>query len=130
MDPKKLDFHINSRKPFAEEAPVMAAVKQARKQIGQLQGSALFRMTSNVAAEPTVIPRALDIIRGGMETAVQKAMHKGYAQGVLDGIQKAAGEVSPQSVLSGIRTAAEKGYGTIEPHSGVSESLRRLGIRK
>ena len=129
MKPKKLEFHIYSRKPFAEEAPVMAAVDQARKQIGQVQGSAIFRITSHVSAEPTVIPRAVDIIRGGMETAVQNAMHKGYVQGVLDGIHNAARGVPGLKLRGGAPGLAERRSGVGNAQKEVTASLERLGIR-
>jgi hypothetical protein len=112
MDPNKLDFHIHSRKPFAEESAVMDAVEQARKQVGQVQGAAMFKGKVHVVAMPTVIPRAVDIIREGMDTAVQKAVSEGY-------IQKAIAEhFIDKRVLTGTSAA----------HAAVTASLKRMGF--
>jgi hypothetical protein len=89
----------------------------------------LFRIRANVSAEPTVIPRAVDIIRGGMETAVQQAMHKGYAQGVLDEIQKAAVDISSAVLRSGGPKVTEMRSGIANAQKDVAASLERLGIR-
>lgn len=129
MKTENLDFHINSRKPFAEEAPVMAAVEQARKQIGRLQGSALFRKNSHVSAEPTVIPRAVDIIRGGMKTAVQQAMERGYVQGAGDALGILAVVTEFQGQIERIEASADRPSGIRTALNDVSDSLRRLGVR-
>jgi hypothetical protein len=109
---KKLDFHNDSRKPFAEESYVIEAVEQARKRVGVIQGSALFRGSSYASAAPTVIPRALDIIRDGMGTAVEQAMAQGYAQTVVENAVKDSTRRS---------RIARGDY-------GVSDSLERLGF--
>lgn len=109
---KKLDFHNDSRKPFANESFVIDAVEQARRRVGVSQGSALFHGSSYVSAAPTVIPRALDIIRDGMGTAVEQAMAQGYAQTV---VEKAVEESARRSRIS------QEDY-------GVSDSLERLGF--
>jgi hypothetical protein len=128
MKTEKLDFHINSREPFAEEAPVLAAVEQARKQIGQLQGSALFRTNSHVSAEPTVIPRAVDIIRGGMKTAVQQAMERGYVQGARVSLKALAVEAAYRGQIESIEASAERPSAIRIARNEVSDSLRRLGV--
>lgn len=88
------------------------AVEQARKQVGYAPGVALFKSSSYVSAAPTVIPRAVDIIRSGMGVAVQKATDKGYAQSVV------AGTYENPSARSG----------TDQPNREVSDSLRRMGF--
>ena len=112
MDPNKLDFHIHSRKPFAEESAVMDAVEQARKQVGQVQGAAMFKGKLHVVAMPTVIPRAVDIIREGMDTAMHKAVSKGYSQ-------KAIAEHFIDKRVS---------TGTSAAHAEVTASLKRMGF--
>lgn len=112
MDPNKLDFHIHSRKPFAEESAVMDAVEQARKQVGQVQGAAMFKGKVHVVALPTVIPRAVDIIREGMDTAVQKAVSKGYTQKAI------AEHFIDKRVPTGTGAA----------HAEVTASLKRMGF--
>jgi len=119
--PKKLDFHNDSRKPFAEEAPVIDAVERARKQVGVVQGSALFNGSSYVSATPTVIPRALDIIRNGMGTALERAIAEGYAQGFAEGLG--------QSVLE-MAFEKPKHLGTTQASQDILASLRRLGFAK
>lgn len=109
---KKLDFHNDSRKAFPEEAPVIDAVEQARKQVGYAPGAALFAGSSYVSAAPTVIPRAVDIIRNGMGAAVQKATDKGYAQ----------------SVVTGMYEKPSTRSGTDQANREVSDSLRRMGF--
>lgn len=111
---KKLDFHNDSRKPFANESLVIDTVEQARKRVGVSQGSALFHGSSYVSAAPTVIPRALDIIRDGMGTAVEQAMAQGYAQ---TAVEKTVGQSSDRSRIS------------LENYE-VSHSLERLGFYK
>lgn len=110
---KKLDFHNDSRKPYANESFVTDAVEQARKRVGVSQGSALFHGSSYVSTAPTAIPRALDIIRGDMGTAVKQAMAQGYAQTV---VEKAVKESTRHSRIS------HQDY-------GVSHSLERLGFK-
>lgn len=109
---KKLDFHNDSRKAFPEEAPVIDAVEQARKQVGYAPGAALFAGSSYVSAAPTVIPRAVDIIRDGMGTAMKQATAKGYAQTIVEATFE---EPSKRS-------------GTVLANQEVSASLRRLGF--
>lgn len=111
---KKLDFHNDSRQPFANESFVIDAVEQARKRVGVSQGSALFNGSLDVSAAPTVIPRALDIIRVGMGTAVEQAMAKGYAQTMVE-----------QAVEESVRRSQI----SLEDY-GVSDSLQRLGFNK
>lgn len=110
--PKKLDFHNDSRKAFPEERPVIDAVEQARKQVGLAQGTALFIGSSSVRAEPTVIPRAIDIIRDGMGKAMQQATKMGYAASV---VSKTFQKPSAHS-------------GTEQMNREVSDSLRRMGF--
>lgn len=112
MDPTKLDFHIHSRKPFAEESAVMDTVQQLRKQVGQVQGAAMFKSKLHVVALPTVIPRAVDIIRDGMDTALEKAVSKGYAQRI------ATEEFHDKRVKAATGAA----------HAEVTASLKRLGF--
>lgn len=111
---KKLDFHNDSRRPFAEESFVNDAVEQARKRVGVRQGSALFHGSADVSATPNVIPRALDIIRGGMDTAVERARAQGYHQTVTE---KAVEESSKRP-----RIVFEEYEAT--------DSLERLGFNK
>lgn len=119
MNPNELDFHIHSRKPFPEESAVMDAVEQARKQVGQVPGAAMFKGNVHVVAIPTVIPRAVDIIRHGMPVALERALAKGYVQVVVEDTQK----VSQANVNRGSATkwAARKIDDT-------AESLKRMGF--
>lgn len=112
MDPTKLDFHIHSRKPFAEESAVMDAVQQARKQVGQVQGAAMFKGKVHVVALPTVIPRAVDIIREGMDNALEKAVSRGYPKRI------ATEDFQDKRVKTGTSAA----------HAEVTASLKRLGF--
>lgn len=112
MNRSKLDFHIHSRKPFADESAVMDAVEQARKQVGQVQGAAMFKGKVHVVAAPTVIPRAVDIIRDGMDKAVQNAVSKGYR----------SVSVGKRIVGKPIRT------GAVEAPNELTASLKRLGF--
>jgi len=110
--PKKLYFHDDSRKAFPEEKPVIDAVEQARKQVGYAPGAALFKGSSYLSAAPTVIPRAVDIIRYGMSTAVKDATAMGYAQ----------------SVVTGTYEKPSTRSGTDQADREVSDSLRRMGF--
>lgn len=88
------------------------AVEQARKQVGLTQGTALFKGSSSISAEPTVIPRAIDIIRGGMSNAMKQATDMGYAASV---VSKTFAKPSTRS-------------GTAQADQAVSNSLQRLGF--
>jgi len=116
MEPKKLDFHVASRKPFAGEAPVIEAVKRAQQGLvsikGRVEGGALFRVQSSALANPTVIPQAVDIVRGVAERAVaaqSSVVHEALVRET--GINLAA-----KQVQSGIDDA----------HAKIAASLARL----
>lgn len=98
----------------------MDAVEQARKQVGQVPGAAMFKGKLHVIAVPTVIPRAVDIIREGMPKAVERALEKGYVQVVVGDAQNAA--------QSNIRNSAAVQTWVAKKLDETSESLKRMGF--
>ena len=83
---KKMKFHSASRKPFAEEAPVIAVAKQIREQLAQRYdcdpSTPLFSSTGYRPSTTHAIPRSLDIICYGLDEAVRKA--RGRESGCRD----------------------------------------------
>jgi hypothetical protein len=123
---------LTLRKLTFQEAPVIAAVERAREQVGLAQGAALFNVTANMSAAPSVIPRAVDIIRNGMGTAMEQAVAKGYAQGMRDGmgaaIQQALAKGHAEGVVEMTFEKSSKRSGAAKAIQEVSDSLRRLGV--
>lgn len=122
MARKELIFHVGSRKPFAEEAPVVDAAQQAAAQIahkyGTVEGSAVFKVFSNLSAKPTVYPQAVDIVRHGIAEVAGAGARAGagHAEAVVREI--ANEEPAEPQRPSAIRNANRQ----------LSESMRRLGI--
>lgn len=134
MELKQLRFHTASRKPFEGEEPVIAAVKRAQKDIatinGVIKGSALFRITAHVMANPSVVPHAVDIVRGGVEQAI--ARNNVTVEGIETAVQELIGQQvslarqvrAPGAGLEGFGEKVRSGIG--EAQSKIAASLARL----
>jgi hypothetical protein len=122
MSSPNIKIHSGSRKPFAEEAPVVDAACQAAADIahkyGKAQGSALFKHTARVSAGQTVHPQAVDIVRAAISRLAG-------AQGVAPpaGHVQAAAQIANEAAA-----AAKRRLDMSNAGQGVLESLRRLGI--
>ncbi|UVW30724.1 hypothetical protein [Massilia sp. H6] len=120
MKENKLNFHSHSRKPFARESAVMDAVEQASKQVDQVPGAAMFKGKVHVIAVPTIIPRAVDIIRDGMPKALERAFEQVYVQFVVGDTQNAA--------QSNVRNSAAAQPWVTKQLDEKSKLLNRMGF--
>lgn len=114
MATKPLIFHVGSRKPFAEEAPVMDAVQQAKIKRGKAAGAALFRTSGRAMAMGGVHLQAVDIVRAAA------ASPAGVAATSAVGRVLAQGGVTPSVPARSSAIADAQGQ--------VAASLRRLGV--
>lgn len=114
MATKPLIFHVGSRKPFAEEAPVVDAVQQAKVKRGNVAGTALFKTSSRATAVGGVHVQAVDIVRAAAASpagvATTGVVGRALAQGGVTAAQPAR------------RSAIADARGS------VAASLRRLGV--
>ncbi|MGK5015006.1 hypothetical protein [Janthinobacterium sp. HLS12-2] len=132
MSPPNIKIHSGSRKPFAEEAPVVEAARQAAADIaqkyGKIEGAALFKGSAHIAALPTVHPQAVDIAREALSRL----------SNVSNGIINIPMSVTGQNALTALEIAKKRSdpatvrlrEALTEAGAGQSmlESLRRLGI--
>ena len=130
MSTPNIIIHSGSRKPFAEEAPVVEAARQAAADIahkyGKAEGSALFKHASRVTAGQTVHPQAVDIARAAISRlagAQGIAPPVGHAQAVAAKIANEAGAIANKAAAT-----AKRRLDITNAGPGVLESLRRLGI--
>lgn len=114
MATKPLIFHVGSRKPFAEEAPVMDAVQQAKVKRGKAVGAALFKTSSRAMAMGGVHVQAVDIVRAAAASPAGVAATSGVGRGL------AQGGVTPAEPARRSALADAQGQ--------VAASLRRLGV--
>ena len=112
--PTSLIFHVGSRKPFAEEAPVMDAVQQAKHKRGYTASTALFKTSTRAAATGGSHVRAVDIVRAAAASPAGVS-----ATGVV-GRVLAQGGVTPAQPARRSAIADAQGQ--------VAASLRRLGV--
>jgi hypothetical protein len=125
----RLFVHSDSRKPFAEEAPVVATAHQAAKVIaekyGKPPGAAMFRDTGKVSAAAPVHPQAVDLARA----AISRLTGVPY-KSRMAAAQAAATELNNQAAAKAMHNVEvmRRRLEQSQPGPAVLESLRRLGI--
>lgn len=114
MATKHLIFHVGSRRPFAEEAPVMDAVHQAKVKRGKADDAALFKSSGRAMAMGGVHRQAVDIARAAATSP------RGVAATTAVGRALAQGGITPSEPTRRSAIADAQGQ--------VAASLRRLGV--
>ena len=122
----KLNIHSGSRKPFAEEAPVLDAARQAAEAIsekyGKPPGTAMFKGTTNVALMGKGHPQALDIAR---ETVDRLSSRKDDLEALVTaGAELEKAHASIEADLAATLRRMEES----RPGPALLASLRRMGI--
>ncbi|WP_058048824.1 hypothetical protein [Janthinobacterium sp. Ant5-2-1] len=121
--------HSGSRKPFAEEAPVVEAAQQAAQVVaekyGKPPGAAMFRDTGKVSAATPVHPQAVDLARA----AISRLTGVPYKP-KMSAAQAAVEELNSQAAAKAMLNVARMRRRLEQSQAGpaVLESLRRLGI--
>lgn len=121
--------HSDSRKPFAEETPVVETAQHAAqvvaKKYGKPPGAAMFRRMGKVAAAAPVHPQAVDLARAAISrlTGVQD-------EPKMAAVQAAVAELSNQAAVKAMHNVEIMRRRLAQTQAGpaVLESLRRLGI--
>ena len=121
--------HSDSRKPFAEETPVVETAQHAAqvvaKKYGKPPGAAMFRRMGKVAAATPVHPQAVDLARAAIFklTGVQD-------EPKMAAVQAAVAELSNQAAAKAMHNVEIMRRRLEQSQAGpaVFESLRRLGI--
>jgi hypothetical protein len=122
----QLNIHSGSRKPFAEEAPVIDAARQAAEAIsekyGKPAGTAMFKGTTNLASTAKGHPQAVDIARATIDRLSSRSDD-------LDALLTAGAELEKvRALIEADQAAIMRRMEESRPGPALLQSLRRMGI--